>query len=160
METINPPGVPLSSIPSVGCDALPSTRLRRKTRRERNPLQVFTQGGPRKGPKYEALRVQQWVAWITGQRDWVQVQTIARSVGMPSDRLLAHVRKLGIPRRYDTRKRALISLSSLPAILDHIVYQPSRDATTTRYGNGRPKLPSRVRFIQQSRSQLHDSIVD
>lgn len=145
-----------ASIPAVGCSVARGHRGIRGRAGQRNPLQVFTRGGPRVGPRYEALRVQQWIAWITGQRDWVHVGVIARGVGMRSDRLLALLRRHEIPRRYDHRNRALVSLSSLPRILD-ILLASSHPATS---GSRRAKSPSTTRFRQHQRSQVSDFNVD
>lgn len=145
------PDCAATPIPAVGCTTARHHRAHRGRPGQRNPLQVFSYGGPRRGPRYEALRVQQWIAWITGQRDWVHVGVIARGVGMRSDRLLALLRRHDIPRRYDPRNRALVSLSSLPRILDILLASSHPTTSSSR----RVKSRVTVRFGQQAQVDSH-----
>ena len=112
-------------VPAMGCGPIESAAQQAK-RKARNYTSVFGLGGPRVGPRYEALRVQQWVQWITGQGDWVQVALVARSLGIGYEQCKRACRRLKIPRRYDyTRSgRAMMPLSSLPLLLDGCARSP------------------------------------
>ena len=153
METprkrLDPSAIP---IPAIGCSDAARQFSRPKRGKPANPARVFGHGGPRTGPRYEVMRVQQWLTWITGHSDWVPLATVARAIGWSSDRIRGVLRRYEIPRRYDARGRTMLSLSTLPLLLDTVLL------AATHTTSGKPRPPSRrTGTIRQHLS--HDSRV-